>query len=178
MRLERSKEWWIARAAREGNHLVIAGVPAGDEERTYSLDSVSDEHPVPVPRAIAVTSPPGEAHIVFGRFVNLMRRRRGLTIEAFASEAQIDASELLAIEDDVHYVPEPRTVYRLALAFKVPQERLMQLAGLAEARDPAFRTQAVRFAASADPVRQLSPEENAALENFVAVLSKRDNTGR
>jgi transcriptional regulator with XRE-family HTH domain len=177
MKLERSKEWWMARAAREGNHVIMAGVPGSDEDRVHSLDSVSEERSV-TPRAATLAPLSKETHIVFGRFVNLMRRRRGLTIEAFASETQIDAGELLAIEDDVHYVPEPRTVYRLALAFKVAQERLMQLAGLAEARDSAFHLQAVRFAASADPVKQLSREENAALENFVAVLSKRDSTGR
>jgi len=54
----------------------------------------------------------------------------------------------------------------------------MQVAGLAKARDVGLQRQAVRFAASADPTKELSPEENAALEAFVAALSRRESSGQ
>jgi HTH-type transcriptional regulator, competence development regulator len=186
MKLQRSKAWWMTRAAAEGDHLIIAGVPVteADAERLPDVNAAAQHRGPhaqaarPIATAAGVGATADEAHFAFGRFVNLMRRRLGFSIERFANHTQVDSGELLAIEDDVHYTPEPRTVYRLALVFKIPQERLMQLAGLAEARDPTLYTQAVRLAASADPVKQLSPDETKALEVFVAVLSQRGSDNR
>jgi hypothetical protein len=95
-----------------------------------------------------------------------------LSIEKLAELADVDMADIVCIEDDLHYVPEPRTVYRLAEIFSVPQQRLMQLAGLAVTADKTFREQAVRFAARSESTQKLSAEERAALEAFVSVLSK------
>lgn len=161
MRLKRSKEWWLSRARREGNAVVGAGLLAFDptpEERVASAHGAVAE----------------ETRIAFGKFVNLMRRQRGLSLERLADAADLDASELLVIEDGVHYVPEPRTVYKLAQTFDVPQRRLMQLAGLSAANDIGLRQEAVRFAARSEAVQNLTPEEASALEAFIAVLSERE----
>lgn len=160
MKLERSKEWWMARARREGDAVIGAGLLAFD--------------PVPEERPTAQTAAVEETRIAFGKFVNLMRRRRGFSMERLAEVADLDASELLVIEDDVHYVPEPRTVFKLAQTFEVSQRRLMQLAGLAAANDAGLRQEAVRFAARSEALQKLTPEENSALEAFVAVLSEQD----
>lgn len=162
MRLERSKDWWMARAHREGDAAVGAGLLA--------FDPALEERP-----SSAQAAPVEETRIAFGRFVNLMRRRRGYTMERLAEVAELDASELLVIEDDVHYVPEPRTVFRLAQTFDVSQQRLMQLAGLATANDAGFRKEAVRFAARSESVQKLTSEETSALEAFVAILSERES---
>jgi transcriptional regulator with XRE-family HTH domain len=162
MRLERSKDWWLARARREGDAAVGAGLLA--------FDPAPEERP-----SSAQAAPVEETRIAFGRFVNLMRRRRGYTMERLAEVADLDASELLAIEDDVHYVPEPRTVFKLAQTFNVSQQRLMQLAGLAAANDLGFRKEAVRFAARSESVQKLTLEEASALEAFVAILSERES---
>jgi transcriptional regulator with XRE-family HTH domain len=161
MRFQRSKDWWMARARREGDSAVGAGLLAFDpapEERPSTVQVVALE----------------ETRIAFGKFVNLMRRRRGYTMEQLAEVAELDPSELLVIEDDLHYVPEPRTVFKLAQTFEVSQRRLMQLAGLAAANDAGFREEAVRFAARSESVQKLTPEETSALEAFVAVLSEQD----
>lgn len=161
MKLERSKEWWMARARREGDAVIGAGLLALDpkpDERTVSSHATAGE----------------ETRIAFGKFVNLMRRRRGYSMEELAQAADLDASELLVIEDDVHYIPEPRTVFKLAQTFEVSQQRLMQLAGLVVANDAGFRQEAVRFAARSEAVQKLTPEESSALEAFVAVLSERE----
>lgn len=98
MRLERSKDWWMARARREGNAAVGVGLLAFD--------------PVPEERPSGARAAPGEeTRIAFGKFVNLMRRRRGYTIERLAEVADLDESELVEIEGDVHYVPAPRTIF-------------------------------------------------------------------
>lgn len=161
MKLERSKDWWLGRARREGDAVIGAGLLALD--------------PAPEERAAgAASSGVEENRIAFGKFVNLMRRRRGLSMEKLAEEANLEVSELLVIEDDVHHVPEPRTVYRLAQMFDVSQQRLNQLAGLAAANDAGLRQEAVRFAARSESVQKLTPEESSALEAFVAVLSQQD----
>lgn len=161
MRLERNKDWWIARARREGDAVVGAGLLAFDpapEERPSGAQAGAVE----------------ETRIAFGKFVKLMRRRSGLSMEQLAEAADLEASELLVIEDDVHYVPEPRTVFKLAQTFDVSQRRLMQLAGLAAANDVGFRQEAVRFAARSESVQKLTLDESSALEAFVAVLSEQE----
>jgi transcriptional regulator with XRE-family HTH domain len=161
MKLARSKDWWMARARREGDAAVSAGLLAFDpapEERPSNVQTATFE----------------ETRIAFGKFVNLMRRRRGFSMEQLADAADLDASELLVIEDNVHYVPEPRTVFKLAQTFEVSQQRLMQLAGLAAANDVGLRQEAVRFAARSESVQKLTPEESSALEVFVAVLSEQE----
>ena len=95
-------------------------------------------------------------------------------MERLANEADLDTSELLMIEDDLHDVPERRTVFKLAQTFQVSQRGLLQLAGLAVASDDSFRHEVVRFAANSEFVEKLTPEEISALEAFVAVLSKQD----
>lgn len=155
MKLERSKEWWMARAREEGNAVVSAGSPSQVTAGTADVRNAGVE----------------ENRIAFGKFVNLMRRRRGYSIERLAAEADLEASELLIIEDSEH-IPAPRTVYKLAQTFSVSQQSLMQLAGLAVANDAGLRREAVRFAARSETVHKLTAEENAALEAFVAVLGQ------
>lgn len=159
MRLDRSKDWWVNRAIAEGDAHVGAGLLARD----------------PVPEADQRGGPSEDVRIAFGRFINMMRRRHGLSIEGLADAARVDASELLVIEEDMHYVPGPRTVYQLARMFDVPQARLMQLAGLTAANDTGLAEEAVRFAARSEAVQKLTPEESAALAAFVAVLSQQES---
>ena len=109
---------------------------------------------------------------VFGRFVELMRRKRGLSVEKLAIEADVDIAELVEIEEDIHTRPEPRTVYQLARFFRVPEAGLLQIAGLTSARDSSLVHESVRFAARSNPVNALSAEERSALEAFVAELDK------
>jgi transcriptional regulator with XRE-family HTH domain len=155
MRIERTPAWWLAKAYREGDTEVGAGALAFDP--VYEGDAASVD----------------EIRIAFGRLVNLLRRQRGLSIEKLAEEATLDVGELVSIEDDLRYVPEPRTIYQLAQTFHVSQKSLMQLAGLTMARDTSLRQEAVRFAARSESVQALTADERVALEAFVAVLSRR-----
>lgn len=163
MKIERSKSWWLAQVDKEGDRPVGAGALA--------FDPAMFGHRV-------VTSPAAEdTRLAFGKLINLMRRKRNLSVEQMAEEADLDASEILIIEDDVRHIPEPRTVYRLAQFLHVPQMGLMQLAGLTRAKDPGLHREAVRFAARSESVSKLTRDENAALEAFVSVLSQAE-TGK
>ena len=159
MRIVRSKEWWLAKARSEGSSEVGAGL--------HSL----------VPQMSTTASPAAseETRVAFGKFINLMRRQRRLSVEKLAQVADVDVADVVNIEDDLNYLPDARTVYRLAETFSVPQQHLMQLAGLAVTPDESFREQAVRFAARSESMQKLSPEESAALAAFVSILSKRDD---
>jgi HTH-type transcriptional regulator, competence development regulator len=162
MKIEHTQEWWLKRVDREGDQAVSAGLASRDPGQEQQPSSV----------APAIQPAAEETRIAFGRFVTLMRRQRALSIEKLAETAELDVGEIVSIEDDLHYMPEPRTVFRLAQTFHVSQQRLMQLAGLVSADDAHFRREAVRFAARSESVQKLTDQERAALEAFIAVLSQ------
>src|ERR1041385_8316038 len=156
MKVHVTPEWCLAMARREGDLEVGAGPRAPYAE--------SDD---------VVASSRTEARIAFGRFVHLIRRKRGMSIEQLANEASVDLAELVQIEDDLHHAPEPRSVYQLARVFNIPQQRLMRLAGLAVPNSERFRAEAIKFAPRSESKEALSAEEREALEQFIRVLSER-----
>ena len=158
MRFELSKDWCLRMAEIAGDDEIGAGLVAADP--TFDGE------------VVPATSTE-ESSVAFSRFVRLMRRNRGLSIEKLAETADIEITELLAIEEDTRHKPEVRSVYQLANFFNVPRPNLMQLAGLVIAQDNHLANEAARFAARSDPVAALTPEERAALDAFVAVLSER-----
>ncbi len=158
MKIEITKEWCLRMAEIEANAEIGAGL--------YALDPVFDGETMPVNEINE------EPSIAFGRFVRLMRRDRGLTLEKLAEDADVEVAELVEIEDDAHRKPELRTVYQLANYFKLPRNNLLQVAGLTIPRNDRLVNEAVRFAARSESVVVLTPEERSALEAFVAVLSE------
>jgi transcriptional regulator with XRE-family HTH domain len=109
----------------------------------------------------------------FSRLVQLARRERNLTLEAFASQLGIPLADLMSIERDEDHIPTAHHVARIARLLELPEAKLMALAGIAVVEDLQFREAAVRFAARAEPVRKLSRAEHEALEEFVSFLSER-----
>ena len=158
MRIDISKEWCMRMAELEANAEIGAGALA--------VDPILEDKP-------GRESVPDETSLVFGRFVHLMRRSRGLTVERLAQDADVDLAELVVIEEGGYHKPEVRTVYQLANVFGVQQSNLMQVAGLTAPKDDRIVTEAVRFAARSESVTALTLEERRALEAFVAVLSER-----
>ena len=158
--MEISKEWCMRMAQLEADAEIGAGLLAGDP--------VFDGEAAP-----AVASDGEGSNIAFGRFVRLMRRQRRVSLEKLAEDADVDMADLVEIESDPHHKPELRTTYQLAIYFNLPRSGLMQVAGLTTAKDATLIDEAVRFAARSEPTAALSEEESAALEAFVAVLSKK-----
>ena len=159
MKLKVSKEWCMNMAQLEGDTEIGAGRQAMDpilDEETTLADDSEDE----------------SRNIAFGLFVNLMRRRRGISLERLATEADITIEELYEIENDTHYTPVLRTTYQLANYFEIPRSGFIQIAGLTTRKNAQLSHEAVRFAARAEAIAKLTPEENAALEAFVAILSQ------
>ncbi len=160
MKLNLTKDWFLAAADREGDHEVGAGFVAVDPVLVTS----SVREPIENARTEAT-------HIAFGRLVQLMRRQRALSVERLADQARIDAEEVLLIESKPEYRPDVRTVHQLAQAFEMKPKALMQLAGTTETREEVFR-EALKFAASSEPIEKLTREETVAVEHFVAALNR------
>ena len=158
MKIDINKAWCLAMAEQEGTCEVGAGAIAREPLPE------SDSEPISIEQG---------RRVVFGRFVNLMRRQLRYSVEQLAQKSSLDVVEILSIEEDVGYQPEPRAVYRLAEVFGLPQQKLMQVAGLAVSTDMSFRDEAVRFAARSESVQQLTAEERSALDSFVAFLSSK-----
>jgi transcriptional regulator with XRE-family HTH domain len=158
MKIEITKEWCLRMAQLEADAEIGAGLLAIDPVFEGDTALGREEHE--------------ETNIAFGRLVNLMRRQRGLSLEKLAEDTDVDVAELVEIEDDARHRPALRTVYQLAHYFHVPQGKLQQIAGLTAPRDARLLDEAVRFAARSETVTALTPEESAALEAFVAVLSE------
>jgi transcriptional regulator with XRE-family HTH domain len=155
MKLDISKEWIQRMIALEGDLAVGAGEnahdPTADSFMTYSSGA-------------------GKTHLALSRFVQLMRREQGITVDRLAELADVDALELLSIEQNFEFTPEPRTVYQLANYFHVSKSRLMQISGLASKRDADLIYESVKFAASSNPLAKLTKEESDALNIFVKAL--------
>lgn len=101
MKMNLSKEWLRQRAALDDKAEVSAG--------TLDLDRLPAVRPSNVisMQASAEAESPNPA---FGRLINLWRRKKGFRIDVLADKARIDVSELIEIERNLNFVPEPRTV--------------------------------------------------------------------
>jgi transcriptional regulator with XRE-family HTH domain len=139
-------------AEQEGTHEVGAGWVARDP-------SVLSE-----PDIISV----GE-RIAFGRLISLLRRHKQYTVEQLATRADVDAAEILSIEEHVLFEPDARTVYRLAQTFGLSQQKLMELAGLGK-RESSVAESAIRFAARSEAPAKLTTGERAAIDAFLVDL--------
>jgi transcriptional regulator with XRE-family HTH domain len=140
-----------------------------EDEETVSVGGwVTD-----LARAGFSSRPAQPARSAFTRLLKLARRERNLTMEEFARAAGVELSELVRIEQDEEYAPPREIVSRIARLLALPEGRLMALAGLVVVPDTSLGEAAARFAARSEPVRKLTREERAALEEFVGFLCTR-----
>ena len=160
MKLQITHDWCLAAADREGHQEIGAGFVATDPTHFSTVRIQSAEIRNAEPTQLA-----------FGRLVQLLRRQKSLTLEQLSHRARVDVEELLLIEKDFEYRPEPRTVHQLAQIFDLKPKILMQLSGSSIPREEVFK-EAVKFAANSEPMKKLSREEALAVEQFVAVLNK------
>lgn len=167
-----TKDWCLAMARHEAGMEVGAGTIAIDP--VFTQESPVQAHVDDVPAALA-DGDGDESRLALGRFVTLMRRRDRLSIEQLADKADIEVGDLLSLEKDVHHVPEVRTIYRLAMVFGVSQKKLMGLSGLTRPKDVRYVGEAVRYAARSESISELTPEEAAALDGLIALLSEKQD---
>ncbi len=162
-----TREWALVQAKNEPEIGVtsVGGLAHSMNELARLDISVPPSHAEPIPAA----SP---RRFSLGKFVELSRRRLRLSVEQLADQANVDLSELVAIESAENLIPEPKTIYELAKVLQVRAEPLLELAGLRVPTTSNLVNSAVRFAARYAPTRTLSTEEEAALDWFVEELTK------
>ncbi|MCC6422325.1 MAG: helix-turn-helix transcriptional regulator [Phycisphaerales bacterium] len=115
---------------------------------------------------------PDTARLPLARLIELARRKKRLSVEDLAREADVELSELVAIENGDDIEPDPKTLHRLAIFFNIRVESLIELAGAMTNRQSRINEAALRFAARSEPMTMLTAEEEKALNEFVAELAK------
>jgi len=156
MKMNKNRDWLIRKAEQEDGCFVSVGglVDALEQAEQTSSNIIPFKH-------------------AFARFLQLARRDRKLSLEQFAKKVDVDLAELLKLETDDQYTPTIRTVHQVAEFLKVPEKKLMALAGLLRVKDAQFQSAALKFAARSEPVEKLSQEEHSALEEYVKFLCER-----
>ena len=157
MTFDISKAWCLNASEQEEGLDIGAGLIAIDP--IFSHEGNVDEGPE-------------ASRFALGRFINLMRRSRGLSMEALAEKADIEIGELLSLENNSTYLPDVRTLYQLSEVFEVSQEKLMGLSGLVSATNDDYKEEAVRYAAKSASVEVLSEDEQTILNGLISVLSE------
>jgi transcriptional regulator with XRE-family HTH domain len=152
MKMNTDLNWLRKKAEQEdGQYVSVGGLVESLEQREKASSAVPIQH-------------------AFVRFVELARRERRLSLEQFADKVDVDLAEIFKIVNEEHYTPAIRTVHKIAEFLKLPEKRLMALAGLLQVKDPEFQTAALKFAARSAPVETLSKQEHADLEEIVKFL--------
>jgi transcriptional regulator with XRE-family HTH domain len=112
----------------------------------------------------------GTVREAFHKFVQMLRRGKGLTLERLAKQVGIDCGELSALERNPNYRPTPLVIHKLSKFYKVPERRMLVLAGAVKQVPEDLVEQASRFAAQSDSFARLTSEEKKALDQFIAFL--------
>src|SRR5262245_38884404 len=99
--------------------------------------------------------------MALGKLVELRRREKNLTVAELTRRAHVTEGALVDLERGLR-MPNTRDVIALlARALELPEDKLLAVAGLAGANDPALSSAALRFAAQARPTERLSPAEQS-----------------
>jgi transcriptional regulator with XRE-family HTH domain len=109
-------------------------------------------------------------HFVFREVVAALRKRKGLTVDDLARKLGIDRVDIIAMERDDAYQPEPFVLFQLSQFHGIPQRQLAALAGAVTESSPALREQASRFAAQSESFSKLTRDERRTLDEFVKFL--------
>ena len=108
----------------------------------------------------------------FGLFIEMLRRRDGLTREELAKKANIDLSEVNDIETLDEMDVLPRTLYQLERCFNLKENVLAKLSGAVRTLKGDVQQNIVKYAAQAKHANRLNDEELQILNEVIAMLGK------
>lgn len=146
----------------------IASMEEGVSVTAGSLDTDAFYRQVERQKAMSQQIPTGFS-TVLGRFLNLARRERSLSLEQLSEEIDASAMDLFLIEEG-RKIPEPQIISKLARSLNLPPGRLMQLAGHVQTLDKEVVSAANAFAGRTNS-KPLEAEEREALHEFVKALT-------
>ena len=110
--------------------------------------------------------------LLFRILMQKLRRRMRLTVDQLAERVGIDREELARIETDEQHVPTPLVLRQLAGFYDIPEEKLVQLAGLTREIPESLREHASAFAARSAAFTTLTSAEKRAVDEFVNGLRR------
>lgn len=163
MKLLFTNDWLRRHATSDPDDEPTAGGPSGSSAHDMPGENVS----VMAERNVV------QLRIALGVLVRQLRLKEGLSIAELAERAGVSEEELRRVEHDPHYTARPRLIFQLSEYFKVPLSKLSQMSGSTHAVNRELYNTAVKYAAHADDVSILTPEERQALDTFVAILHER-----
>jgi transcriptional regulator with XRE-family HTH domain len=177
MDMKFSPEWLLRVAKEEEEVRFSVGGWVSDLEKEFGPDltgnpSASEPAAHEVPNVVVASEGSAPRNIplgnVFGRFLNMARREKGLSVQQLAQAIGINPYDVLLLEEG-REAPEPRIVSRVAQTFGVPPRKLAQVAGHV-VPDTSTASAALAFAASSS-TKPLEPDQKEALHEFIKALS-------
>ncbi len=106
-----------------------------------------------------------------GKAIELRRREKGLSPEKLAVCARVTEDALFDLERGLR-MPNTRDIIRLvSVALDLPSEKLIEAAGLNGSGDPVLSSAALRLASQTSVPLSLSPQEHAALDEFIGAFA-------
>jgi len=111
-----------------------------------------------------------------GKVVRYVRELRGWTRSELADLADVEASDVEAIETQQTYSPTPRTVAQLADACHFSREKFIELAKHRSAASANDRS--IRYAAKSKGTASISDDEYELIRALVETLSQGDGPPR
>jgi DNA-binding XRE family transcriptional regulator len=112
----------------------------------------------------------GTLRSAFHLCMQMLRRKRKLTIVTLAAKTSIDRNELIAMERNPGYCPSPLALHKLSRFYGIPEQRMLVLVGAVKDVPRNLSEQASRFAAQSESFANLTAEEKKALDDFMKVL--------
>src|SRR5882762_5407822 len=107
MKLNLSNEWLAKRAAEEEGHEVSTGRTDMDALLAETKTVETGTHVVAKSSSTHVVTAELEGpRTAFRMLIHLWRRKKGIRLDQLAERADVDLAELIAIEQDVRYIPE------------------------------------------------------------------------
>lgn len=107
---------------------------------------------------------------MFGELLNLLRRKAGMSVAQLAEIASVEEVEIERAERNEPV--DAMMVSQLAKALHVAEDKLAQLAGIAEPRDQELIVAARRLESRLRSPLNLSPVEESALSEFLTTIGR------
>jgi transcriptional regulator with XRE-family HTH domain len=161
MKFNITEAWLRSRLARADDSDAAAGGTTPEE-----LQQDAQRRTV-TPQALAHTPTP------IGKVVRFIREQRGFSREDLAQIADVDVSEIIAIETVVDYQPNPRAATYIANALGLSPKRFQEQVGLRLPR-ASGSAEPMQYAAHSRTDAQPTEEEFETIRALVKALSDRD----
>ncbi len=110
----------------------------------------------------------------FSKFIDFARRKKQLNINQLAEMSGADLIELVSIQLDPTYNPQPEIVQKLASFFEIPVNSLYKLSGLKPCEGSQIGDAAIKFLARIQSKEELNIDENIALNELLETIRSVD----